>query len=266
MRNFAFPPGDFSHIIHGATCASAKLNEEQPRLMLDTIVEGTRRTLDFAARCGTPKFLLSSSGAVYGRQPPELTHLPESYAGVPDSSDPASAYGEGKRLAEQLCAQYHREHGIDAKIARGFAFVGPHLPLDVHFAIGNFIRDALAGGPVRVSGDGTPCRSYLYAADLAVWLWTILFRAPACRPYNVGSGAAVTILEAARAVAESATPPLAVTVAQPPGGAPPSRYVPDVSRAEAELGLRCIIPLAEGVRRTFRFHQATGRFAQSAAG
>jgi dTDP-glucose 4,6-dehydratase len=203
--------------------------------------------------------LAASSGAVYGRQPPELTHIPETYAGAPDPLDPASAYGEGKRLAEHLCALYHHRHGIDTKIARCFAFVGPHLPLDAHFAIGNFIRDALAGGPVRVSGDGTPCRSYLYAADLAVWLWTILFRAPACRPYNIGSGESVTILEAARAVAESAgLPPSAVTVARSPSAAPPQRYVPDVSRAETELGLRAWTPLGEAVARTLRFHQTPG--------
>ncbi len=259
VRNFAFPAGEFSHVIHAATESSASLNAARPLLMLDTIVEGTRRTLDFAAHCGRPKFLLASSGAVYGKQPPELTHVPEEYAGAPDPLDPASAYGEGKRLAEHLCALWHREYGIDAKIARCFAFVGPHLPLDAHFAVGNFIRDALAGGSIKVNGDGTPCRSYLYAADLAVWLWTILFRAAACRPYNVGSGESVTILETARAVAESAgLPPSAVVVAGAPSGQPPARYVPDVSRAAAELGLACRIPFGEAVRRTLRFHWASG--------
>ena len=252
VRNFAFPTGPFSHVIHAATEASAKLNAEPPLLMLDTIIEGTRHTLDFTVRARANKFLLTSSGAVYGKQPPDMTHIPEDYPGAPDPLAPNSAYGEGKRLAELLCALYHRQHGIETKIARCFTFVGPYLPLDTHFAIGNFIRDARAGGPIVVKGDGTPYRSYLYAADLAIWLWTILLRAPACRLYNVGSDQAVTILETARAVADSAPQAPAISVAQPPAAGPPERYVPDISRAESELGLKPWIGLVEAIRHTWR--------------
>src|SRR5260370_33188789 len=101
--------------------------------------------------------------------------------GAPDTMDANSAYGEGKRMAELLCAIYRKSYGIETKIARGFAFVGPYMQLDTHFAIGNFVSDSLAGQCIEVRGDGTPLRSYLYASDLMVWLWTILTRGKAGR-------------------------------------------------------------------------------------
>ncbi len=254
VQKFDFPAGTFSHVIHAATEASAKLNANQPLMMFDTAVEGTRRALELARHSGAKKLLLTSSGAVYGRQPPEVTHIPEDFAGGPDPTEPHWAYGEGKRAAEMLCALYHRQHGLETKIARCFAFVGPYLPLDVHFAIGNFIRDGLSGGPIRVNGDGTPCRSYLYAADLAIWLWTILFGGPSGRAYNVGSEAGLSIAAVAQAVRESFAPPPLVQIAQVPNPAqPPSRYVPSTLKARTELSLRETVGLKEAIRRTLLF-------------
>jgi dTDP-glucose 4,6-dehydratase len=257
IQSFDFPEGTFSHVIHAATEASATLNEEAPLTMCDTIVLGTRRALDFARSCGARKFLLTSSGAVYGKQPAHLSHVPEEYLGAPDSANPSSAYGEGKRLAELLSVVYAKQYGLEVKIARCFAFVGPHLPLDTHFAIGNFIRDGLRGGSIKVKGDGTAYRSYLYAADLAVWLWTILFRGQTGRPYNVGSALAFSIADVARLVAGSFEPPLTVRIAKAPvAGAPVERYVPLVERAREELGLHPLTTLPEAIRKTIRWNRA----------
>ena len=247
VRNFQFPVEKFAFVIHAATEASVKLNEENPRLMFDTIVEGTRHTLDFATRCGAKKFLLTSSGAVYGPQPPELTHVSEDFAGEPTKS----AYAEGKRAAEELCLRSAGQHGIETKIARCFAFVGPYLPLDGHFAIGNFVRDALRGGPIQVNGDGTPFRSYLYAADLAIWLWTILLRGKSGRPYNVGSARDLPISAIAQAVSAAFENKPAISIAKKPiAGKPPERYVPSVKRAEDELQLRETISLESAIAKT----------------
>jgi nucleoside-diphosphate-sugar epimerase len=256
VRGFEFPKGPFSHVIHAGTTSSAPV---PPLEMLDTIVDGTRRTLDFAVASGAADFLLVSSGAVYGRQPETLTHIAEDYSGAPDPADPNAAYGEGKRVAELLGAVYRGQKRLRVKTARCFAFVGPHLPLDAHFAVGNFIRDALRGGPVVVNGDGSPVRSYLYAGDLAVWLWRMLLGEfeGVC---NVGSAEALSILELARLVAETLGPGLEVRVARPATGGgtgPRHQYVPDCGRAKAELGVSGGLPLGLAVLRTARYYQGT---------
>lgn len=255
VRSFPFPEGHFAHVIHAATESSAKLNRENPLLMVDTIVAGTRRTLDFASHCGAGNFLLTSSGAVYGKQPPDLSHIPEDFMGGPDPTHPYSAYGEGKRMAELLCSLYAREGRIAPKIARCFAFIGPYLPLDIHFAIGNFIRDGLKGGPIQVNGDGTPFRSYLYMADLAIWLWTILFRGAKCQPYNVGSDIEYRIAELANQAANQFQPRPCVQIAHAPlPGARAERYIPAVQLAQDKLGLEVWIPLKEAIRRTIQWN------------
>ena len=251
VRDFQFPDGEFPFVIHAATDTRTTKFVEAPQEMLSTMIAGTERTLEFAATHGTRTFLLTSSGAVYGKQPCELTHVPESYIGAPDPLDPATVYAEGKRVSELLCALYAARTGMACKIARCWAFCGPRLPLDEHFAIGNFIGDALAGKPIQIKGDGTPRRSYLYAADLAVWLWTILFRAPSLMPFNVGSANDVSILELAQTVARTLKPDVEIRVAQKATpGAPVARYVPCVDRAAQILGLREITTLEESIRRT----------------
>jgi dTDP-glucose 4,6-dehydratase len=244
-----------SHFIHAAANTSEAGNRQQPAEVMQTLFEGTQRTLELATRVEAESFLFVSSGAVYGEQPSDLTHVAENFSGAPDLASPLAAYGEGKRVAEFLCHAARHQHGLNCKIARCFAFVGPYLPLDAHFAIGNFIRDALAGKPIEIKGDGTPFRSYLYAADLAAWLWTLLLNPAAVGAYNVGSDEAVSILETAECVSRNRAPQPAVTVRQRPGPQRPAkRYVPNVNRAR-ELGLEVWTSLDEAVRKTILFHQ-----------
>lgn len=255
IRTFKYPAGTFSHIIHAATESNTKLNNESPISMLETIVNGTRHMLDFSKNCNARKFLFISSGAVYGKQPSDLTHIPEEYAGAPDPSDPHSTYGEGKRMAEHLCALYTNS-SFETKVARCFAFVGPYLPLDTHFAIGNFIRDGLQGGPIIIKGDGTPRRSYLYAADLAIWLWTILFKGQSKRAYNVGNDVDMTIGELAECVAREFNPISQIVRQRIPSPRNPiERYVPSIQRAKSELELSPLVNLQRAIKKTIVFQK-----------
>jgi dTDP-glucose 4,6-dehydratase len=227
VRDFEYPEGTFPFIIHGAVESSTDTWADN---QFTVIVQGTQHVLDMAERAGTEKLLFLSSGIAYAGDSP---------------------YASGKRVAEILC-EYSN---VPATIARLFCFVGPYQPLDSHFAIGNFIRDGLSGGPIRVKGDGTPQRSYLYAADLAVWLWTLLFRGVEGYRYNVGSEEDVTIAELAQRVAAAFTREVKIEIekrAEP--GQTTLRYVPADTARSAELGLRQWVDLDDAIRRTIRWH------------
>jgi nucleoside-diphosphate-sugar epimerase len=249
IRSFDFPSGTFSHIIHAATDSNPTLNVQNPDYVKKNIIEGTQRTWEFAHDCGARKYLLTSSGAVYGRQPPEMTHIPEEYQG-----DSLSVFGLAKRAAESLCTD-SKHNTLETKIARCFAFVGPYLPINAHYAIGNFIRDGLNGGPIIVLGDGTPHRSYLYASDLVIWLWTILFKGQSRRPYNVGSSESISIADLAHRVAAQFPKKIDVEIK---GALDPGKlieqYVPNIDRAKNELSLDQFVSTTDAIQKTIEFY------------
>lgn len=245
------PEGErYSHVIHAATDASAALNADRPTLMFDTVVDGTRNALDFAVAVGAARFLFLSSGAVYGAQPREVAHIGEDWTGGPDPRDPRNTYAEAKRAAELLGAIHAQAHGLEVVTARIFAVLGPLLSLDTHFAAGNFIRDALAGRPVRVEGAGQAVRSYLYTADLTAWLLAMLLRAPAGATYNVGSEAAISIAGLAERTATALGGAGHEVLGRADPGWNPGRYVPSTAAIRRDLGVHETVGLDEAIRRT----------------
>jgi dTDP-glucose 4,6-dehydratase len=254
----SFEGDHFDMAIHLATEADMQATQADPKAALGVIIDGTRRALEVASRTGARRFLFTSSGAVYGAQSSELELIPETFPGRPDPSDRAAAYalpGEAKRQAELLCAEHARRHGLCAVIARGFTFAGPGLPIHGKFAFGNFVRDALSGGPIVIKGDGTAVRSYLYAPDLAIWLWTLLLRGLPSRAYNVGSEQPISMRQLAEAVsAELGSQGIEVRhQAGERGGV--DRYVPSTGRARDELGLRERFSLSKMVLGTAAWHR-----------
>jgi dTDP-glucose 4,6-dehydratase len=249
VRSFKLPSGKYDYVIHAATEASAKLDQEDPEEMYSVITEGTRKILELMRHCSATRLLFISSGAIYGSQPPSLSLIPETYDGTP-----TTAYGKGKKASEQffLDASTCR---FECVIARPFAFVGPYLPLDTHFAVGNFILDCLEKRPIIIKGDGSPLRSYMYSADLAVWLWTILVNGQNGRAYNVGSEQAISISTLAEEISRCFNNRNEIRILQPSDKVVlPPRYVPDISRAMSELNLKINFNLRQSLEKTIRWH------------
>lgn len=256
VSSFEFPDGRFSHVIHAASELSAATSVD-PLELMEIARRGSERVLELARRSGAKKFLLTSSGAVYGSPRPGRRAVKEDDSFTGAVSGTGSAYAESKRLAEEICLNFGREHDIEIKVARGFAFVGPYLPKNSRMAAADFIAAAVAGREIVVTGHGHTIRSYLYASDLAVWLWTILFRGASGRPYNVGSNIPVTIAELATAIASASG--LDASKVRITGhlkaGEPVDVYVPDIERARLELGLEVFTPLEQAVASTVEFER-----------
>jgi nucleoside-diphosphate-sugar epimerase len=251
VRDFSIGRSRFDVIVHAATDVIAQTS---PQDVFSTCLDGTRRVLALAQACGASRLLVVSSGAIYGPLPEGMKHVPETYLGGPDTLLPASAYGEGKRVSEWLASQA-AGRGLAVGIARVFAIVGPHLPLDKHFAIGNFLGSALAGEEIVVQGDGTPFRSYLYAADMAAWLWAVLLRGQSGRAYNVGSEESESILKLAYRVARLIGNGVPVRILQAArDDRAVQHYAPDTQRALKELGLALPMGIDEALQKTANWY------------
>lgn len=253
IRDFECKDECFDILIHAATEASVSLNKNAPLMMWDTIVLGTKRVLDFAVQANVKQCLILSSGAIYGPSF-EGTDLHESYANYPLSEKTASAYAYGKISSEHLSMLYYKTHGLDLKIARCFAFLGPYLPLDSHFAVGNFILNAINNEPIVIKGNGQTIRSYLYAADLMIWLWTILIKGQAGKAYNVGSNNEIHIGGLAEKIRNIVGNQLKINVLDQKCSGWVEKYVPNIGLSQNELDLHVLINLERALQKTISWH------------
>ena len=140
-------------------------------------------------------------------------------------------------------------------IARIFALIGPGMPLDGSFAAGNFVRDALHGQTITINGDGRPVRSFLYMADLCVWLLRILHLGECGHAYNVGSESSISIIDFAKKIASVSGLKSDIVINKPADfSAVPSRYVPDTNRARRELNLSEYTEMDLALIKTIQWH------------
>lgn len=259
VSSFSDDIGTIDVCIHAATDVANTSRANDYLNIFSTGVAGTSNMLQLAYRMGARNFLFTSSGAVYGAQPPTMSHIPEAYFGAPDSLDVRTAYGQMKRMSEWLACAHGAVFPLNVSIARIFALVGPGIPLDGPFAAGNFIRDALAGRDIVINGDGRPLRSYMYMADACVWLLSILQNGGSGKAYNVGGERAVSIADLAELVRQCSGSTMSIDVRGKAGDSVlPARYVPDTSLARTTLGLREFTRLDDALLQTIDWYRTAG--------
>lgn len=253
LKPQSLPPGNYTHILHAA--ADSTFGPQlTPLQRYEQIVDGTRNILNFAISQNVKRVLLTSSGGVYGPQPEDMDQIPETYNGIPEPLNAQNAYSFAKRCAEHLCALYRDKYELDIVIARCFAFVGRDLPLNVHFAIGNFIRDALIANKITVTGDGNPIRSFMDQRDLADWLFKILLKGLPGEAYNVGSDKEISIRDLALLVRDMIAPDKPIMIeGNIIENSFRKRYVPSIKKAQTDLGLSLNFTLKESLQEVLKF-------------
>jgi nucleoside-diphosphate-sugar epimerase len=255
VENFAFPTEKFDFILHMATTSAEETFQGFSQTQkLRMLFEGAQRVIELAKNCGSKRILFTSSGAVYGSQ--LCDYVEETTKTQIDPLRAESGLTLGKSIAEFLLREVSTESNIEIVIARCFSFIGPGLPMNLHYAIGNFIKNASHGSPIVILGDGTAIRSYMFLGDLIWWLLKLLLDGRSGEAFNVGSDQPVSILDLAKKVAFLSNNSSELSIRGNTGhsvGVPLRNvYVPSIDKAKSDLGLQINTDLDSAISLTLK--------------
>lgn len=236
---------EVDRIYHLACPASPVHYQFNPVKTIKTNVLGTLHMLGLAKRVGA-RLLLASTSEVYGD--PEVHPQPEDYRGNVNPIGPRACYDEGKRVAETLAFDYHRDNGVDIRVPRIFNTYGPRMLPDDGRVVSNFVVQALEGKALTVYGDGSQTRSFCYVSDLVEGLMRLM-EGDYIGPVNLGNPDEYTILELAQKIQQMVNPG-AELIFKPLPQDDPQKRQPDITRARTHLSWEPTIPLAEGLQAT----------------
>lgn len=232
-------------IYHLACPASPVHYQYNPVKTIKTNVMGTLNMLGLAKRVKA-RFLLASTSEVYGD--PEIHPQTEEYRGNVNTIGIRSCYDEGKRVAETLAFDYHRQNDVEIRVARIFNTYGPRMLENDGRVVSNLVVQALQGKPLTVYGDGSQTRSFCYVSDLVEGLMRLMNN-DFVGPVNLGNPDEYTILQLAQTVREMVNPAMEIKF-EPLPQDDPRRRKPDITRAKTWLGWQPTIPLNDGLQRT----------------
>jgi dTDP-glucose 4,6-dehydratase len=244
--------GDVDVVLHFASPASPA---DYLRLPIETLKVGAIGTLHLLdlAREKEARFVLASTSEAYGD--PQVHPQPESYWGHVNPVGPRSVYDEAKRFAEAMTMAYRRTYGVNTGILRIFNTYGPRMRPHDGRAIPTFVRQAMAGEPITVAGDGSQTRSVCYVDDLIDGVLRMA-RAGVAGPVNLGNPQELSVLELAELVRDAVGSFSPIEFVERPQDDPTVRR-PDISLARAELGWEPTIDIGEGLKRTISFMRDT---------
>jgi len=256
IRYFNDFPADTRYVIHAAALTDRRLLASQPSAVAEVNGIGTLRVLRAANLLeDLQKMVLLSSCLVYGRQPWEVASVDESFSGSLPCNDVGAVYAESKRFAEIAAQSAVSESKLPVVTLRPFALVGPYQPLDLPWAVTDFIRDSFKGGPIRIMGDGTTVRSIMYASDFAFWVLSALVNGKPRETYNVGSPHAIELGSLARMITQLFSPAPEIRLGVGQATHTKNRLVPNVQRIQKDLGVEITVPLSEALKRTVTWHR-----------
>ncbi|AGA66882.1 NAD(P)-dependent oxidoreductase [Brachyspira pilosicoli] len=242
IRNFNIDFDNIDYVIHAAASVDPILEKENPDEMFSIIVDGIKYLLKKIKPYNVKRILFTSSGAVYGKQPYNLKYISEDFKCSPDS-----IYGKAKHISENILL----DSNIDTIIARCYAFTGTYLNLQIHYAIGNFILNCFEKKDIIIKGDGSPIRSYLYTADLIIWIIAALFKSNSNEIYNVGSMNEISILDLAKLVTKQFSYSTNINILGKTNvGIAPSVYLPDNNKIVSKLNVSENYTLENMIKRT----------------
>ena len=246
---------DTTLVLFAAGHADPRLHASDPHQVFQTSVHGAGHALAVAARLELlHRFVNISSGLALGGMPGDRA-LGETDIGVLDFTRFHNVYAEARRSAESLVAAYSGQYRIPVSTARAFTFIGPYQPLDAPWALNNFMRDALSGNDIRIHGDGSTRRSYLYGSDVAAWLLKLLVDGRDGEVYNFGGREPISHSEVAAQVATITSPSPALVHKSQPGAAGRSHdFFPDIAHTTAALGVQPVFGVQESIERSMRWH------------
>ncbi|WP_313489809.1 UDP-glucuronic acid decarboxylase family protein [Dermacoccus nishinomiyaensis] len=241
--------GDVDGILHFASAASPVDYLKLPIETLRVGSQGTQNALELAARKGA-RLVFASTSEVYGD--PQVHPQPETYWGHVNPVGPRGVYDEAKRYAEALVLAYREARGVDAGIVRIFNTFGPRMRPNDGRAIPNFVRQALAGEPVTVSGDGDQTRSICYVDDLVAAILAMLLETHDPGPVNIGNPHEISMRDLAQWIIELAGSSSTLEFIERPTDDPTVRR-PDTTKAQRLLGWSPQVPVETGLQRTIEW-------------